>query len=58
MYDQLYLVGNCNSKIHRTMQGDNNVDTVRGNISMVKQCHGVAESMFLDGFLEQMPSDD
>ena len=58
LYDQLHLVGNHVAKIHCIMQGDNCVDKARENSSLIKQCHGVAEAMFFDGLLEQMPSDD
>jgi hypothetical protein len=34
------------------MQGNSYDNTARGNPSMVKQSHGVAEAMFVDGFLE------
>ena len=58
LYDRLHFVGNCNTQIHHIMQGDNYVDTARGNTSVVKQSHRVAEAMPLDDFLEQMSSDD
>jgi hypothetical protein len=56
LYDPLYLVDNRITKNHHFVQCNNCVDTARGNPSRVKLCHEVAEAMFLDGFLEQMPS--
>ena len=46
LYDQLYLVDNRIAKNHHFMQGNNCVDTARGNPSRVKKCHEVAEAMF------------
>lgn len=58
LYDQLHILGNWIAKIHCIMQSDICAGAGKGTPSMHEQCHGLAETIFLYGFMGKMSSDN